>query len=128
MERQEDRQEAAVAFCRECRGWEDAAIRKLYPERVASKNHGTQFIYDDLEMVMWAAEIWIRNNKLRIRHFYDAPREGPYSHTVEVCREEQFMGCAEGDNLCHVILLACVVAQRQIAATSGQNPAIAERA
>ena len=110
-----DLAETALAFCRECLGWEQC--RDYFDCSVCSvqRTTGEQFRYHDLAAVMEAVTSWCREHSMLIEIVYMEEGDGrPWA--VSFPSAAPAYG-ASGDNLCHTILAACVEANRKLKGT-----------
>lgn len=107
--------DVALAFCRECLGWEDARI--LNGTQTVFEGHGGGRLgYTDLNAVMEAARGW-RKDQL-VWHKVTC---GPGAHyVVHITKmpddggEHAVLGAGCNPSLCLALLAACVEASRKM--------------
>lgn len=111
-------EETALAFAKQCLGWQDAeaftigwkqtAVRNLS----ASKGAGGIFNASDLNAVIAASRVWCKQRRLSLEFYYLYPEDayqaavlGKRCHADSVSRSR---------DPCHAIMEACVEAQRKL--------------
>jgi hypothetical protein len=124
-----ERRELALAFCRECLGWIEASFHGKYifenkrrPElpHIGSKMHGFQFDAGDCGHVINALKEWCNINGTGYSLTYSPSSKPKASWSVRIAAQAE----AADENICDVLMGACLAAKRTDAQRSAAPAAL----